>query len=73
MNGEAQAAIEKAATISTPTDREIITERTFDAPRERVWKAFTDPELIPRWWGLRSMSTVVAELELRPGGRWRFV
>jgi len=73
MNGEAQAAIEKAATISTPTDREIITERTFDAPRERVWKAFTDPELIPRWWGLRSMSTVVAELEPRPGGRWRFV
>jgi uncharacterized protein YndB with AHSA1/START domain len=73
MNGRAQAAAERAASITTPSDREILTERTFDAPRERVWRAFTDPELIPRWWGLRSTSTIVAELELRPGGKWRFV
>lgn len=73
MNSQAQAGTEKVATISTPTDREIVTERMFDAPRERVWRAFTDAELIPRWWGLPSMRTVVAELELRPGGRWRFV
>jgi uncharacterized protein YndB with AHSA1/START domain len=73
MSNEAQAAAKKAATISTPTDREIVTQRVLDAPRERVWRAFTDPELIPRWWGLRSMRTIVAELELRPGGRWRFV
>ena len=73
MSNEAHAATERSATISTPTDREIVTERVLDAPRERVWRAFTDPELIPRWWGLRSMRTIVAELELRPGGRWRFV
>jgi uncharacterized protein YndB with AHSA1/START domain len=73
MNSDTQAATTKAATLSTPTEREIVTERVFDAPRERVWRAFTDPELIPKWWGLHSMTTVVAELELRPGGRWRFV
>ena len=42
-----------AATVTTPTDREIHVERVFDAPRERVFAAFTDPELIPQWWGPR--------------------
>jgi uncharacterized protein YndB with AHSA1/START domain len=63
----------RKATVSTPAEREIVTERVFDAPRERVWAAFTDPELIPRWWGLRATITVVDELDLRPGGAWRFV
>jgi uncharacterized protein YndB with AHSA1/START domain len=63
----------RKATVSTPAAREIVTERIFDAPRERVWAAFTDPELIPRWWGLRASTTVVDELDLRPGGAWRFV
>jgi uncharacterized protein YndB with AHSA1/START domain len=48
-------------------------ERTFDAPRERVWQAFTDPEIIPRWWGPNATSTRVEELDVRPGGKWRFV
>jgi Activator of Hsp90 ATPase homolog 1-like protein len=59
--------------LSTPGEREILTEREFDAPRERVWAAYTDPALIPRWWGLRNSETVVRELDLRPGGAWRFV
>ena len=73
MSNEQQATAERAATISTPSDREIVTERVFDAPRERVWAAFTDPEKIPRWWGLRSQQTIVVEHELRAGGRWRYV
>ena len=48
-------------------------ERTFDAPRDKVWKAFTDPDLIPRWWGKHGTTTTVAELDVRPGGKWRYV
>ena len=48
-------------------------ERTFDAPRELVWKAHTDPELIPRWWGQAGSTTTVAEMDVRPGGKWRYV
>ncbi len=48
-------------------------ERTFDAPRELVWKAHTDPDLIPRWWGPLGSTTSVAEMDLRPGGKWRYV
>src|SRR4029077_14490490 len=55
------------------TDREIRAERIFDAPRERVYAAFTDPQLIPDWWGLRSTTTVVDALDVRPGGSWGFV
>jgi uncharacterized protein YndB with AHSA1/START domain len=50
-----------------------VTERIFDARRELVWAALTDPELIPRWWGLKENATVVDQLDLRPGGAWRFV
>lgn len=61
------------ATLTTPTDREIHVERVFDAPRDRVFAAFTDPELIPEWWGPRDTTTVVDEMDVRPGGSWRFV
>ena len=59
--------------LSTPSEREIRSERVFDAPRDRVWAAFTDPELIPRWWGPRDQTTVVDVMDVRPGGAWRFV
>ena len=59
--------------VTTTGEHEIHAQRWLDAPRERVWQAFTDPELIPQWWGLRSTTTIVDELELRPGGTWRFV
>jgi len=52
---------------------DLVFERVFDAPRERVWKAFTDPDQIPRWWGPHGTSTRVLEMDLRPGGTWRFV
>jgi uncharacterized protein YndB with AHSA1/START domain len=52
---------------------ELTFERTFDAPRDLVWKAFTDPNLIPRWWGPHGTTTRVAEMDVRPGGAWRYV
>jgi uncharacterized protein YndB with AHSA1/START domain len=53
-------------------DREIHVEREFDAPRERVFAAYTDPELIPQWWGPRGTTAIVDELDARTGGRWQF-
>jgi len=61
------------ATVTTPGDREIRIERVFDAPRDRVFAAFTDPERIPEWWGPLGTTTVVDEMDVRPGGSWRFV
>ena len=55
--------------VTTPTETEIRLEREFDAPREHVFAVYTDPELIPQWWG---NNTVVEELDVRAGGRWRF-
>ncbi|MDA1215832.1 MAG: SRPBCC domain-containing protein [Chloroflexi bacterium] len=52
---------------------EIVIERVFDAPRELVWKAWTDPEHVAQWWGPQGMTTRVDELDLRPGGNWRYV
>jgi uncharacterized protein YndB with AHSA1/START domain len=68
--------IDRGSTATTTIYSEggdLVFERTFDAPRELVWKAFTDPTLIPRWWGPRGTTTVVAEMDVRPGGKWRYV
>lgn len=59
--------------VTASGDREIHAERWFDASRERVWQAFTDPELIPQWWGPRSTTTTVDKMEVQPGGAWRFL
>jgi uncharacterized protein YndB with AHSA1/START domain len=61
------------AILTTPSDREIRVERVFDAPRERVFALWTDPDLIPEWWGPRGTTTVVDQADVRPGGAWRFV
>jgi uncharacterized protein YndB with AHSA1/START domain len=61
------------AAVTTPTDREIRVEREFDAPRDRVFAVLTDPELIPEWWGPRGTTAVVDQMDVRPGGSWRFV
>ena len=60
------------STVSKPRDREIRIERTFDAPRDRVWRAFTDPKLLAQWWG-RGNKLVIEKFELERGGHWRFV
>jgi uncharacterized protein YndB with AHSA1/START domain len=62
----------RKATVTTPTDRSIRIERVFDAPRDRVWRAFTDPKLVAQWWG-RGNKLVTERLELERGGHWRFV
>jgi len=59
--------------VSLPSDREILITRVFAAPREWVFRAHTDPALIPLWWGPRSTTTIVDKLEVRPGGTYRFV
>ena len=64
----------KTTTISAePGKQEILITREFDAPRELVFKACTDPELIPQWWGPRNLSTEVDKMDVRPGGQWRFI
>ena len=52
---------------------DLVWERTFDAPREAVWRAHTEAERVARWWGPRKYTTEVVELDVRPGGRWRFI
>jgi uncharacterized protein YndB with AHSA1/START domain len=60
---------------TTPSDREIVLTRLFDAPRHLVFEAMTRPEHVRRWWGNlgEGYSVPVCEIDLRPGGRWRFV
>jgi len=53
-------------------DREIRAERTFNASRERVWRALTEPELVAQWWG-RGNRLVIERMEVERGGHWRFV
>jgi uncharacterized protein YndB with AHSA1/START domain len=61
------------ATVTLPTDEQILITREFDAPKHLVYKAWTTPELVKRWWpGLRGEMTI-AEIDLRVGGRWRYV
>jgi uncharacterized protein YndB with AHSA1/START domain len=60
-------------TVTTPTDRQIVLTRVFDAPRRLVFDAFTRPELLRRWFGARGWNLVVCEIDLRVDGGWRFV
>jgi uncharacterized protein YndB with AHSA1/START domain len=59
--------------VTTPTDREVVLTRVFDAPRDMVYDALTKPELLKRWFGPRGWSLVVCEVDLKVGGKWRFV
>jgi uncharacterized protein YndB with AHSA1/START domain len=61
--------------VTTPSDNVIVMTRLFDAPRALVFEALTRPEHIRRWWGILDdkHSVSVCEMDLRPGGKWRFV
>jgi uncharacterized protein YndB with AHSA1/START domain len=59
--------------ITTPSDREIAMTRAFDAPRELVFEAWTNPQHVRHWWGPRSATIVTCEADVRPGGAWRYV
>lgn len=60
-------------TTATVDGRELIVTRTFLAPRELVYKAWTDPKHLPQWWGPKQFTTTVQEIDVRPGGVWRYV
>jgi uncharacterized protein YndB with AHSA1/START domain len=60
------------ATITTPAEREIHIERVFDAPIARVWRAYTDPDLVAQWWGGGEKVTI-ERMEVERGGHWRIV
>jgi uncharacterized protein YndB with AHSA1/START domain len=59
--------------LSGPADREILLSRDFQAPRELVWEAWTDPRHVVAWWGPRGFTTTVEEMDVRTGGVWRLV
>ncbi|MEA3200967.1 MAG: hypothetical protein QOE90_2395 [Thermoplasmata archaeon] len=58
------------STLTLPSDTEILLERSFRAPRALVWRAFTDPTLLPKWYGPAEHSMTRCEMDLRPGGRF---
>jgi uncharacterized protein YndB with AHSA1/START domain len=59
--------------VTLPSDTEILQTRIFDAPRDLVYKTMTDPNLIPKWWGPHNTTTEVEVMEVKPGGKWRFI
>ena len=61
------------ATLTLPTDEQILITREFDAPRHLVYRAWTEPELVARWWHAKRGKVTVVEIDLRVGGRWRYV
>ncbi len=63
----------KPEIIIEPNSQEIRINTTYNAPRELVFKAYTDPDLIPQWYGPRYLTTEIDKLEARAGGRWRFL
>jgi uncharacterized protein YndB with AHSA1/START domain len=63
----------RAAKVTLPTDTQILITREFDAPRELVYKAYTTPDLVRRWWSAGRGEMTVADIDLRVGGGWRYV
>lgn len=63
----------KTSFTAEPGKQEVVMTRIFDAPREKVFKAFTDPEALIKWWGGKTYTTTVDQLEIRRGGSWRFL
>jgi uncharacterized protein YndB with AHSA1/START domain len=61
------------ATVELPTDEQILITREFDAPKHLVFKAYTTPELVKRWWSGQRGEVTIAEIDLRVGGKWRYV
>ncbi len=68
-----RATTSNAAVVTLPNDTQILITREFDAPRHLVYRACTTPELIRRWWSGNRGEVTSVEVDLRPGGRWRYV
>jgi len=67
------SSLSGSAVLTTPTDTEIVMVREFDAPPELVWKAWTTPELVSRWWPGKRGTMKSCEIDLQVGGQWRYV
>lgn len=67
------AAVQTTPDASAAADREIVLSRELDAPRELVWRAYTDPAHAGNWWGPDGFTNTVHQMEVRPGGMWRFI
>jgi uncharacterized protein YndB with AHSA1/START domain len=67
------AVSSRSAKLTLPTDEQILVTRDFDAPKHLVYKAWTTPELVKRWWNSKRGEVTIAEIDLRVGGRWRYV
>jgi uncharacterized protein YndB with AHSA1/START domain len=61
------------AAVTLPTDEQILIAREFNAPKELVYRAWTTPELVKRWWNAKRGEVTIAEIDLRVGGVWRYV
>jgi len=61
------------AVVTLPTDEQILITREFEAPRHLVWEAWTNPELVKRWWHANRGEMTIAEIDFRVGGAWRWV
>lgn len=64
---------EKLANLTLPADEQILITRHFDAPRRLVYRAWTTPDLVARWWHARRGTVTLVEIDLTVGGRWRYV
>ena len=62
-----------SAVVTLPSDREILITRQFDAPASLLFKAWTTPELVKRWWGFETAEWLVCDIDLREGGSWRYL
>jgi uncharacterized protein YndB with AHSA1/START domain len=63
----------RTATVTLPTDEQILITREFDSPAHLVWRAWTEPELVRRWWHANRGEMTTCDIDLRVGGAWRFV
>jgi uncharacterized protein YndB with AHSA1/START domain len=63
----------KSSPLENTSDREITTTRVFDAPRDLVFSMYTEQEHIEKWWGPRGFRTTTSEMNVKPGGTWRFI
>ena len=62
-----------SAVVTLPSDTELLITRVFDAPADAVFRAWTTPELVKRWWGFETAEWLVCDIDLRVGGSWRWV
>ncbi len=68
-----EALVTSPSSTPSTADREIVTTRIFDAPRELVFEAWTNPKHVAQWWGPRGFTTTIQQMDVRPGGIWRLV